>query len=195
MNGPVLAWQFSHQWFVDSQIVWIATTSQPVGSGVMEREKKKGVRRVRWRCKLNCFLRKRPWYLYIPRLLTSHWPELSGIATPSSHSLVSSCAAMCKALKRWFWRLWWGEARSGKKEAVGCFALQASHEEHVDHVPGLLALHTVLFCKGYREPRAWKQSMDEEKEGESYLFLFPPSPISHWPRFTLMGTEFCSHLL
>lgn len=76
--------QFSHQWFVDSQIVWIVTTSQPVASGVMKRDKKKGVRKVRWRYKLNCFLRKRPWYLYRPCLLTSHWPERSGKATSSS---------------------------------------------------------------------------------------------------------------
>lgn len=42
MNGPVLAWQLSHHWFVASKIVEIIAVSQPVESGVTERQKERG---------------------------------------------------------------------------------------------------------------------------------------------------------
>lgn len=113
------------------------------------------------------FFKEKTGSLYISRLLTSHWQERSGIAAPLSQGLASSCAAMCKALKHWFRRVWWGgkPGKEGKKDG-DALHYEPAMKSHVNHVPGLLALHTVLFWRKYRRQRAWDQSRMRERKGK-----------------------------
>lgn len=71
----------------------------------MERERKKEEGRQEGGKELytKLFVRTRP-RIYIYHSVYIHWRELSQIATPSSKGLVSSCAAMWKALKLLFRR-------------------------------------------------------------------------------------------